>query len=199
MSEFTSCISDIAVAVAALATGGSAVYGVNRWRREIKGRAAFETARGLLRATYILRDQITSCRHPFISVSEFPNSFNKNNNPIPTETADAYRHVYKNRWKPIAETISEFDVHDLEAQVLWGNDVKERTDKLRECVQEIKDAIGLFIENVGSDGEYFQNDRNWEKSVKNTIYDAGKNNEVSNKIKNAITGIEEKIRPHLKH
>lgn len=116
------------------------------------------------------------------------------------EEAKAYAHVYKNRWAPVWEAIQEFDANTLEAEALWGNEIKEKTDELRQCVKEINIAIDAIISNKASGNRDFEADRDFGKSMRNKVHalSSDDNNEISKRIKESITKIEEKIRPHLK-
>lgn len=200
MNELISCIKDIIISLAALSAAIVAIYGITSWRRELKGKANFETARGLIRATYKLRDEIASCRSPLINAYEFPESYDGLKNSTSEKEAQAYAHVYKNRWEPVWEAIQEFDSNTLEAEALWGNEIKEKTDELRQCVKEINIAIDAIISNKASGNRDFEADREFGKSMRNMVHasSSDEKNEISKRIKKSIISIEEIIRPHLK-
>lgn len=54
--EVIAIVKDVLVGVAAATTAVAAVIGLRSWSRELKGKAEFEAARNLARATYKVRD-----------------------------------------------------------------------------------------------------------------------------------------------
>ena len=72
--EIVTLIKDILVGIAAIVTPLIALTGLKNWNRELRGKAAFEVAVGLTKATYKLRDEIKSFRSPMIRADEFPDS-----------------------------------------------------------------------------------------------------------------------------
>jgi len=199
--EIITAIKDVLLGIAAATTAIAAVIGLKSWSRELKGKAEFEIARNLIRSTYKLRDELQNCRLPFISANEFPEGYQGALGSCSAqEEAEAWSHVYKNRWVPVWAAIQEFDSHTLEAESLWGKEVRTRTDQLRQCVKELHIAIDTLISDKANRGEGFKSDREFGKKIRSTVSASrdNENNELSQKIANAIKTIEEQIRPHLR-
>src|SRR5262245_66005117 len=101
--ELIAVLKDALLGLAAATTAVVAVLGLKNWGRELRGRATFEIARSLVKATYKLRDALTVSRSPLIRGAEFPEGTNA---PGPSEAsevqAEAYAHVLANRWAPVA-------------------------------------------------------------------------------------------------
>ena len=196
---FLEGLEHVAVAIAATVTGTVAVLGLQSWRRELQGRAEFEVARNLARATYKLRDALASCRSPFTAAHEFPPGYGGAlGKRSAEEEGNAWAHVYKNRWTPVWNALQDFDAHTLEAEALWGNNIRKRTDAMRKCVGTLNGAIEAYISNKHAGGEHF-NDREFGKEVQADIWAMKEDeNPLSKAIKEAVHGIEEQIRPHLK-
>ncbi len=200
-AEIISIIKDILIAVAAAVTATVAVLGLKSWSRELRGKADFEVARGLIRATYKLRDELGFCRSPFIRAQEFPEGYYKpTGKNTPQEEAEGLAYVYKNRWQPVWNAIQEFDVQALEAEALWGSDLKAKTNVLRKCVSELNAAIDALISDKSSGGRDFESDREFGRKIRSTVSASGgdSKNELSKKIIDAVTKIEDKVRAHLK-
>lgn len=195
--EIVSAIKDVLVGSAAAITGTVAIFGYNSWRRELTGKAQFEIGRELLKATYRLRDKIKQCRSPFISAAEFPETYGgalKKHNP--EEETQAYAHVYKNRWAPVWDALQEFDTFTIEAEAIWGADIRKRTDELRDCVKDLSISIEAFLSNKASGGEDFKADRDFGKMIQGKI--SAKSNaedELSKSILKAVQDIESKVQP----
>ncbi len=51
-------------AVSAAVTAIIAYKGLDKWQKEIKGKASFDIARSLAKTTFKLRDELVFCRSP---------------------------------------------------------------------------------------------------------------------------------------
>jgi len=198
--EIASLVRDVVVALAAAVTATVAVVGLSTWSRELRGKATFEVARALARSTYKLRDEIKNCRTGFLAASEFPEGYGARlGQSSAREEANALAHVYGNRWKNVWEALQEFDTTTLEAEAIWGSEIRARTDALRQCVRELRAAIDAVIENTAARGENFTTNREFEKEMRSKVSTAsGKENAFTIAIEAAIQGIESVVRPHLK-
>lgn len=198
--EVIAMLRDILVAIAAATTAIVAVIGLRSWSRELKGKAEFEAARNLALATYKLRDAVRECRSPFYDNSELAN-FNPAWGGLPDQAdANQYAYIYKNRFAPVLTAVQGFDSHVLEAEALWGSEIKSKTDQFRACVQELNAAMGADVANRRSLGADFNNNPEFAKQIvdKVTYLPAEENNEFSKRLREAIKEIEEQIRPHLR-
>jgi hypothetical protein len=75
--ELFSIVKDIALAGAACITAYVAFTGLEKWQKELRGKANFDVARKLAKSVYMLRDQISYCRSPFVAAAEFPEGYYK--------------------------------------------------------------------------------------------------------------------------
>lgn len=193
---------DLAIGGAAVTTAVVAITGLKSWQRELKGKAEFDVARGLVRATYKLRDEVQSCRSPFVAGSEFPEgSYRERGNGTTEEVADAWAHVYITRWGYVQEALREFDAQSLEAEALWGQEVRDKTSVFKRCVGELYGAIDAFIGDKRAGGEHFSQDREFGTEVRKQLNSSSlddENNELSRKIKTAVQEIDDAVRPHLR-
>ena len=200
-SEWITTVKDVLVGAAAVTTAVVAVIGLSKWRKELEGKTQFDAARGLIKSTYKLRDQLQICRSPFYSGYEFPAGHKGGlGGHTAEEETKAWIHVYKNRWDPVWNAIQEFDSQTLEAEALWGASIRAKTDALRQCVREVDVAIDAVINDKAVGGENFKTDKEFAKSMRSIVAaqrDDDKN-EMNQKIAKAIRGIEDEIRPHLR-
>ena len=169
------------------------------WSRELKGKAEFEGARNLARATYKLRDALRHCRSPFYSGDEFPEETVWDRQDEQGE-ASKRAYVYENRFDPVRNAIQEFDSSVLEAEALWGSKIKAKTDAIRSYAQELYGAMQADVGNKISRGEDFKHDDMLKKQVqqKVTFLPNDKDNEFSKLIYKAVEEIEDEMRPHLR-
>lgn len=198
MAEIFSIIKDIALAGAACVTAYVALTGLGKWQKELSGRASFDVARQLARSVYALRDEISYCRSPFMAAQEFPEGYRKvQGRTTAEEEGQAWAHAYAKRWDPVGKAVRSFDAATLEAEALWGKDIKEKALALRKCVRSLQVDIESFISDKYSGGEHFK-DIEFMKAVKDGIWDvkSDKNN-LTQRINSAIEDLESVIRPHL--
>jgi len=193
--EVLTIIKDSLVSIAAIVTAVVAIKGLHSWKKEIKGKAEFETARLLLKSIYKTRDNIKACRSPFISGHEYPEWYKGPiGNHLPKEEKDARIYLYKNRFNPIIASVQELDLAVLESEALWGNAVKLKTDKLKACISELKFEIDYEIDNFVSESDINKDDLKSHRHILFSLPDSS----FSEKIDAAITSIEKVILPYLK-
>lgn len=199
-AEIVSVISDITLAVAAGVTAYAAVTGLRSWERELKGRAGFELARSFARATYKLRDEVRMCRTPLLRLSEWPEGYDHQKQDKDHDyVADGYAHVYTKRWGAVIGAMQAFDAQALEAEALWGEDIRAKATALRSCVVRLHSAIDAYIDNVRSGGENFRVDREFGREIRSEVSALSVNatDSLSQAIDAAVLAIEDEIRPHL--
>ncbi|CAA0117956.1 Uncharacterised protein [BD1-7 clade bacterium] len=140
-------IKDIVLIFAALTTMFVAVYGLNKWKAEHKGKAYFDAAKELLAAIYSVRNNFEIVRSGWLDISEFPEGYSSKH---PTERSDednanANWYVYKNRLEPLIQAMNELDTALIEGEVIWGPEVKEQGRKVNgsynRLVRSIKDLV----------------------------------------------------------
>lgn len=197
--KIISATKDIVLMLAAIITAKIAYKGLQRWSRELKGKADFEIARNLIRATYKLRDELGYCRSPWISVGEFPKDYD-HSKKTPDGEAKAYSFIYLNRWRPVASTLQEFETQALEAEALWGPNFKPKTDELRQCARNLQVSIEAFIRNKANNGENFRADQEFRNEVELAVMEIKKkDNPLTLKVNAAIENIENEIRLIIKN
>ena len=198
-SELVTAIKDVCLSVAAITTASMAIYGLKSWKKEISGKANFEVARGLIRATYKLRDEIGYGRNPFTSAHEFPEGYDPLNKTSKKE-GEAWAYVFTNRWKPIAEAVQEFEAQTLEAEALWGNEIREKALKLRGCASTLRVAMEEMVSNEASGNSIFESDEEFRGKIRAQVWvgwGGEEKDKLSQRIENSISQIEKEVRPHL--
>jgi len=198
--EFAAVVKEAVFAGVGIATVTVAFLGLSTWRRQLVGNADFDAAKTLARATYKLRDAIAACRSRVILAQEFPGGyFDKTHSTRSAEEeADALAHVYFHRWEPVWGALQQFDAATLEAEALWGEQARSRTDALRECLSQLRASMDSLIDNARSDGRYFGGDRTFAIKIRADVHASpASEDELSKKIRAAITGIEQVVRRHL--
>jgi hypothetical protein len=193
---------DLAIAGAAVTTAIVAYRGLQKWREELRGKADFDVARGLVRATFKLRDEIQSCRVPLIRAAEFPKGYQTppaNHLTNWRVEAEALAYIYKNRWQSVSTALQEFDAQALEAEALWGADIRDSAQVLRMCAMTLFVSIESIIEDKADGGAHFERDREFGRRTRANAHAAAgaTDNPLSNQITAAVAALEAKLRGHL--
>ena len=190
-AEITSAVANVVTAVATCCAVFVAGFGLKTWKRELKGRADFDAARQMAKATYSLRDAMTGYRSPLWLNHEFPNG--------DTKSPESYVVVFQNRSRSVADASSTFDTAMLEAEALWGSTARERGSLLKNCVHRLFVATAAFVDDKRANGEHFKADHKFGmdmRSVVSGMLDDEKN-VLSTEISQAVSAIEELLKPHL--
>ena len=198
--EIISIIKDLALAGAAMSTAWVAYRGINKWILELRGRTSFKVARGLMLATYKLQDAITSCRSRLIQGREFPDDYPLlGRKATPQQELDGWTYVVNNRWAPVFEALQDYDARVLEAEALWGSEIRNSTKKLRASITKLHLAIDDFLADKYSLGEKFRAEREFGKEIRSIMFASpgAEDNLLSKSITEAIDEIEKKVRPHI--
>jgi len=169
---------DLSIAIAALTTSVGAVVGYTQWRKELTGNARFKVANDLLKATYILRDEIKAFRSKiFLSVEDG------------REIDDLIK-----RWSQIVDAEKKFNAQKIEAECFWGTEIVTTADKLTECVNDLDSAVSAKIADIQSGGENFKFDKRFAKKTKWTLFrDLDEQDELNKKIDAAVKSIKDKL------
>ena len=194
--ENMSLIKDLVLVFAAMITAGSAAVtacaarkGINKWLVEITGRTNFEVAHGLMLATYKLRDAVRSCRLRLVRGKEFPDNYPLFN-ATPEQELDAWTYVFKNRWTPLWEASQDYNARAVEAEALWGSQIRKSTDKIVVQINTLSFSIDDYLQAKCNQGEFLA-DKTFEEEIESTVF--AKNPE-GDKLSKSIDEVIEEIR-----
>ncbi len=189
-------IADLVQALSGSIGAYIAYKALSTWRQQLVGGAEFEVARKLAKSSYMVKCALEICRSPNIWDYEFPEKFNMLS-AVPAEKAGAYAYVYGNRLSAVWSALDEFDAATLEAESIWGGEIRKPTDELRKIVQKVNLAIGEYIEDVKQHGFLKREDR---KNIRSIIAASAKDqdNLVNQELQAAVKAIEAMLKPHLR-
>jgi hypothetical protein len=197
-----SLIKDILLILVAILGAIVAILGLNTWRKQLKGNSEYELARRLLKSIYELREAIQIVRNPLISPEEMVESYK---NADASDTNDQLFdskiniYVYQYRWNDISKSISNLNVDLLEAEVLWGKEIKNLANNILKLVSELRFGIKDFLE-LGIKGIKEEYGEERVKKVKGLIYkklDYIEDDEFSGKLTTEIQNIESFLKPYI--
>ena len=201
--------------IAGLISTGVLIYvglaGLRTWRRQLKGNVEYEHARKVLKAVYLVRDEIRGVRNPFMSAGEHIYALEKAgistkdiNLTFDNELRDrAFRLAYQNRLEKLEKAMSTLNLESFEAEVLWGKSFVDSISPLRICVNELFGAVESHFRYESKPPR----DVSLAQKVDDIFYGHDQlttdqvdeiKNEFSKKAIASIKTVEIFIRPHLK-
>ena len=199
--DWLTAIKDIVVTASALTAAVVAVVGLNAWRRQLAGQNEYEVGQHVLRASYRVRDAITTVRHPFMSSGEQAAALaEQTSDTAPTgDAAEDHRRAmaaaYNARWRGIVDALQELDVARVEAEALWGPDAAECCAPLRKCIGRLRWALEERLsDRTGYPEELY-------REIQSTAFSTSDDPEkdaFSASVKDAIAQVEAFVRPKLK-
>ena len=142
VQTWVTLIKDILTALTIPVTAIVAIRSLNTWRRQLKGNAEFELARMILRAVYKVRDTINFMRSPFFSAGEIAQA---KKDAIADESGEnVLVHddlaVWQSRFNKIHEALSELDIAAIEAEAMWGSDIRVKIKLMNHPVASLNSA-----------------------------------------------------------
>ena len=194
INEIVTMAKDIIISFAAIATACLALRGLYIWKKELRWKTNFETARLLMESVYQLRDAISACRSSFTHSSEFPTDYSHSEKDSQKEASTKYL-IYKERCKPIEKMEQEFNLYTLRAEALWGTEIREATDKLLRCLTKLFRGINDHLSDLDNNRRLMKQD--YRNEIENIIWDSGEDNSFTKEINSIIQQIENKVRLHL--
>jgi hypothetical protein len=196
--QFVTAGKDFVLAIAAGVTAFVGYKGIQKWRQELEGKATFDAARALARAVYRFRDALRNARAPLITAGEFPPEHHMGRRSG-KDLADDYRHVYRTRLDHVFGTLQELDAAALEAEALWGADVKRLVEDLKSSLWTVRAAVEAVVADKAEDGAHFRDDRAFGVRVRNEVSRFGDDSdELSKLTASRVAAIEAALGPRLR-
>ena len=197
MGEFA-IARDVMVAVSAAVGAGTALWGVNTWRRQLAGQDEYEAALRALKAAYKLRDAIAIVRNPWMGSEEQGAALQELGESLP-DGDDSVRSkkliamTYTVRWRGINDAIQDLDVARVEAEALWGQSCSDAFKPLRTCIGRLNWAVNAEL------SDRTQRSSNLAREIMDTAYgDSSESDVFWGDVQDAIAEIENLVRPRLK-
>lgn len=199
-------IAQLVLAASAAVGAYVAWRGLHTWKAQLHGRNDYDLARRFLRATYKVRDEIYVVRAPKMMSGEIHAALHQagvDDEEIggPDPHPDTERAVYWRRWKGLAEALSDLQVEELEAEVLWAKDRQELTAEIQDSVAELYYAIWQHVRHQ-SDSIHADLDPKQLRELDDVLYmdpdPTAAEDEFTRRVREAVQEIEREVRPYMK-
>jgi hypothetical protein len=191
-------IKDSVLTVGAVVGIIVAILGLSTWRRQLKGSSEYDLARRLLKATYQFRGAIQNVRAIGMMDGEIQTALERHGpkDRLP-QGKDASRAVYARRWERVCEARENLDPEALEAEVIWGKEVRDLLAPILGCSVDLWMAMHLFLsdkEDNESESELKRRDE-----ARKMMYIGGDEarDPLTHKLNKAVDQIESFARPYL--
>lgn len=180
-----------------------AFFGLQTWRKQLKGKTEYELARRLLRSVYKVRNQIARVRNAFMSSGEISTALDEEG--IEVDVFDDEYHwrsssaVYQSRWNYVADATSELEIETLEAEVVWGSEIIDNINPIKECIHKLHWAITMYIEVIRREGSTKSRSEDIQK-YERIIYSGAnlEKDEYLTGLEESISVLEKALKPKLK-
>jgi hypothetical protein len=191
-----SMVRDIVIA-------GAAIYGVNKWWTQLKGKAEYELAKEVLKAVYRVREAFKYVRQPFTWSFEYPENMRDPSGHLKREFEyEGTKHVYQNRWKLLQDAFEKLGEKHLEAQVEFGSQYHEVIVPLFRCYTKLEAAIADLLESR-KPGRAYSESSDELAERQSTLYYLGetpnKHDKFTPEINAAIKKFEDWLRPYVEN
>jgi hypothetical protein len=195
-------IKDIATALAAAVGIYVALDGLSTWKKQLKGKTEYELARRLLKSVYKLRDAIDIVRNPLQTAGETYLALDESATDIkqadPNWNLVANSAVFKKRWAKIVDAFLDIEVEQLEAEVLFGDEIQSYISNLKRKVLQLNSNIDIYLQSLSDIHR---------RSLTNDVIQAAtqiiwgqlsdNSNQFSREVNEIIEKIENAIKPYL--
>ena len=203
--EIVGVLRDAIVSLAAVTGSVVAVKGLGTWRRQLKGQSEYELSRRILVALFKYRDAISGVRHPMMWAHEIPTPPAEQAEKMSREQISFYgtSKAYQARWDKLQSERSSLYADLLEAEAIWGADLKGLFKNVFDLQHELWLRIRNHLELVDPDADPETKDalRKIETKHRDIMYDdlSEEGDEFRKDLVSAIEKIELYLKPKLHH
>lgn len=201
VGPWISAAKDIVFGGSAAFTAYFAYRGLSAWREELKGRAEYQLAKDILKAVYRVREGFRHVRNPGMFAYEFPEDLQEESARLDPENRQrAIGYAYKKRFEVLDESFKELKDLSLEAEVEWGPELNEATEKIRACRGELLTTIHRYVwAELNPKAEVLNKTEEGDRRRNAVLYeqDGEGDQDFSEEIADAVAEFESRLRPHV--
>lgn len=202
-AETVSVIKDIIIGLSAIAVAWFAWLGLKTWRKELTGKARFETARNMMRAAFKLKGDFEWARNPLTRSFEWEDRQKKSEESLEESEVLNNWHAKIQRLNSVVESLNKIIELGWEAKVLVDEAQEQTIDEavksLKESYADLSSATAEYfdgrLQEVRS-GELLR-DREFMKEMNHKIYHAGED-EFSKKVNEAVEKLSSALKQYVK-
>ena len=204
-AETVTLLKDLVLSGAAITGAVVAVKGLGTWQRQLKGQSEYELSRRILVSVFKYRDAINGVRHPVMWAYEIPSPPEEEAKTMSREQIRFYgtSKAYQARWDKVQAERTTLYADLLEAEAIWGAELKELFKRVFDLEHELFARIRHYVELINPDTDEASKEaiRNIDKKARDIMYDnlSEEPDEYKQDIISAIEQIEKYLKPKLSH
>lgn len=111
------------------------------WKRQLKGTIEYELAKKTLHRVYQVERHFNLVRNPMLSIYI-------DLSDTPEIKHEKYHQAYKSRMDPLFSVIEKLNIDILEAEVLWGNDLRKLVFEMFRHLRELQVWVEEYIKVI---------------------------------------------------
>lgn len=203
--EIVTLLKNLVLSGAAITGAVVAVKGLGTWQRQLKGQSEYELSRRILVSVFKYRDAINSVRHPAMWAYEMPSPSEEKALTMSREQIRFYgtSKAYQARWDKVKAERSSLYPDLLEAEAIWGAELKELFKGVFDLEHELFTRISHYVELINPDTDEASKEaiRSIDKKSRDIMYDnlSDEPDEYKQDLIAAIEKIEKYLKPKLSH
>lgn len=204
-TEIASLIKDLLLSGAAITGAVVAVKGLSTWQRQLKGQSEYELSRRILVTLFKYRDAINGVRHPAMWAYEMPSPSEEEAEKMTPAQISFYgtSKAYQARWDKVHKEKTSLYADLLEAEAIWGSDLKQLFKNIYDLEHELFTRIRHYIELINPEIKESSKEairKIYEKNRDIMYDDLGEEpDEYKADFISAIEEIEKYLKPKLSH
>jgi hypothetical protein len=146
--------SEIALLIGSIIASVAACFGIKAWRVQLHGSYEFDLAKVFYKELLVVKEEIERFRNPWKDISEILEVLRENNLPnqslqdIMRQEIDKY--LYPKRWNRLFKVWNAFQEKVLEAEVLWGEQVKKNIEELNKSIRKLYSSMDSYLRRQSS-------------------------------------------------
>jgi hypothetical protein len=181
--------------ISVIVTAVFASRGLNTWRKKLLAEHGFKLAKEINHATIVLRNAVVKARDPHITLFDYPDHRMPQNDWPNAEYVLAVNPMWDTRLELIREPLEKFQVIAIEAEAVWGADIKVKLDEFEQSVSNFKIATFHLCVPPAVDAERPAHIARWLPVATGATNDEA--NEMSQRLKISVEGIFDYTRNYL--
>lgn len=202
-AELVANASNITIGVSALVVALIASFGINRWRKELKGKTKYEVARNVMKLAYKVEADLRILRSPFTWSGEFSERQKREDetaNVIPV--MDEW-YAREKRLEILIEDLPKLEEAGWEAKIVLnettGRQVTEAIAKLKRTYALTRAAISSYFDLMyeAAKGADISKHQNLITKLRDDIYSTEGDN-TSMDIEGAISELSSALQTYIK-
>ena len=198
-------LKDLILSAAAITGAIVAIKGLSTWQKQLKGQVEYALARRLLVSLFKYRDAINDARHPVVRAQEKSFPPEEKAKEMSQEQIHFYGlgEAYQARWNKVQSERVNLCADLLEAEALWGDELKRLFKTIYDLEHELSMNIRLYLEakNPETDDGLRRATHKIRKERRDIMYDdlSDEGDDYKKEFRKGVENIERYLKPKLGH